>query len=172
MAGAAALAAASICRSGRPRAVRLLSAAPWAPLRGGPQGRLRAFSAEATPEAAPEAAAVEASPAPGEDAGGGLFGDVWWPTVADRVHRRLAQRPQGLPEDPLAQGVLSWVEYELARKTPRDTKRIAQGDEAPEPERETSCQDEHPTPLPANGDWRWLLRGSGEIVGPKGDYRS
>merc|ERR1719401_436030 len=45
---------------------------------------------------------------------GGLFGEVWWPTVSEIVFQRLAQRPSGLPEDPLAQGVMSFVEYELA----------------------------------------------------------
>eukprot|EP00434_Breviolum_minutum_P007386 symbB.v1.2.006520.t1/scaffold380.1/size216529/10 len=46
----------------------------------------------------------------GEDeSGSGLFSDAWWPEVAQRCHQRLAQRPQTLPEDPMAQGVVSWV---------------------------------------------------------------
>uniref|UniRef100_A0A7S4V5W0 Uncharacterized protein n=1 Tax=Alexandrium monilatum TaxID=311494 RepID=A0A7S4V5W0_9DINO len=111
---------------------------------------------------AQQLASVEGSSASDADTGGGLFCDLWWPTVADHCHRRLAQRPQGLPEDPLAQGVLSWVEYELARKAPPSPGGA-------EKAVERSCRDENPTPLPADGDWRWLLRGKGEIVGPKGD---
>jgi len=66
----------------------------------------------------PETPAASEQPESSDEDGGGLFGDAWWPVVAEHCHKRLAQRPQGLPEDPMAQGVLSWVEYELARRQP------------------------------------------------------
>mmetsp|Transcript_53122 Transcript_53122/g.95921 ORF Transcript_53122/g.95921 Transcript_53122/m.95921 type:complete len:152 (-) Transcript_53122:17-472(-) len=94
----------------------------------------------------------------------GLFSDAWWPDVAQRCHERLAARPHLLPEDPMAQGVLSWVEYELARSVPEPGKARPKKDEVP-----ISQRDEPPQPLPEDGKWRWLLRSPGEIVGPKGE---
>merc|ERR1712187_275892 len=75
---------------------------------------------------------------------GGLFGEYWWPTAADYCHKRLAQRAQGLPEDPLAHGVLSWIEYELALSTesqPRKANVDAKGDTAVEGETAGSEED-------------------------------
>eukprot|EP00931_Biecheleriopsis_adriatica_P089068 TRINITY_DN63258_c0_g1_i1.p1 TRINITY_DN63258_c0_g1~~TRINITY_DN63258_c0_g1_i1.p1 ORF type:complete len:164 (+),score=33.02 TRINITY_DN63258_c0_g1_i1:35-526(+) len=100
-----------------------------------------------------------------EEVSGGLFCDAWWPEVADRCFKQLATRPQGLPEDPMAQGILAWVEYELARGEAKPGEAAtAKKDEVP-----LSQRDEPPTPLPEDGEWAWLLRNSGEMVGPKGD---
>merc|ERR1712217_919665 len=107
---------------------------------------------------------------------GGLFGEYWWPTAADYCHKRLAQRAQGLPEDPLAHGVLSWIEYELALSTdsePRKPSRNATTSDADKSADEkepplTEREEIGMKPLPVDTDWRWLLRGKGEIVGPKG----
>mmetsp|Transcript_90494 Transcript_90494/g.141880 ORF Transcript_90494/g.141880 Transcript_90494/m.141880 type:complete len:189 (+) Transcript_90494:74-640(+) len=138
----------------------------------------------------------EESPGSGQASeSGGLFGDMWWPTVAHHVQKRLAQRPSGLPEDPLAQGVMSWVEYELARKP----SSVAQAAKAQGVERSDDANDSlpvkggdddvvdgntevedkrlgpqqgPPVPLPPEAEsWRWHLRGRGEIVGPRGDPR-
>mmetsp|Transcript_73321 Transcript_73321/g.237455 ORF Transcript_73321/g.237455 Transcript_73321/m.237455 type:complete len:209 (-) Transcript_73321:39-665(-) len=111
-----------------------------------------------------------------------LFCDFWWPTVSDRVHRRLAERAQGLPEDPAAQGVLSWVEYELARGSaaptaPTRAPKVGAAGAKEDTDAEANSSlpqlpnDKPPEPLTIEGDWQWLLRGRGEIVGPRGDRR-
>merc|ERR1711904_453039 len=104
------------------------------------------------------------------------MGDAWWPTVARRVHRRLGRLPQGLPEDPLAHGVLSWVEYELAVK-PRDQWEASAAappgggpsgseegggaasdvdlDKLQPIERGPNIQEAPFAPLPTDVDWRW-----------------
>merc|ERR1719282_288183 len=120
---------------------------------------------------------------------GALFCDLWWPTVADRCFQRLANRPQGLPEDPLAHGILSFIEYELARRPPSaqeptvdataetsmpDGGSVELAENAPaEPAAAqvrdyVASQSDGPTPLPKDVQWQWLLRSHGEIVGPKG----
>ena len=99
-----------------------------------------------------------------EGVGGGLYADSWWPSVSRQVHDSLAQRPQGLPQDPLAQGVMSWIEYELACK-PRDpAKKASAGEDSSLP----SSTDPEFRPLEKNEEWRWILRSDGELVGPKG----
>eukprot|EP00930_Biecheleria_cincta_P018802 TRINITY_DN14523_c0_g2_i1.p1 TRINITY_DN14523_c0_g2~~TRINITY_DN14523_c0_g2_i1.p1 ORF type:complete len:184 (+),score=30.52 TRINITY_DN14523_c0_g2_i1:31-552(+) len=115
-------------------------------------------------QAEPEKPAVSEQPESSDEDGGGLFGDAWWPVAAEHCYKRLAQRPQGLPEDPMAQGVLSWVEYELARREPEEGEAAAPASAIP-----PSQRDEPPKPLPEDGRWVWLLRSEGELVGPGGD---
>eukprot|EP00927_Polykrikos_kofoidii_P049937 TRINITY_DN43909_c0_g1_i1.p1 TRINITY_DN43909_c0_g1~~TRINITY_DN43909_c0_g1_i1.p1 ORF type:complete len:236 (+),score=30.48 TRINITY_DN43909_c0_g1_i1:90-710(+) len=108
----------------------------------------------------------------GEDTEQSLFSEVWWPKVAQHVHERLAGRPQLLPEDPMAHGVMSWIEYELACKPLSKQGAVDASNKddvaTPEAEPQTRRLDDELLPLPKDADWRWMLRSNGEIVGPKG----
>eukprot|EP00933_Yihiella_yeosuensis_P044812 TRINITY_DN40084_c0_g1_i1.p1 TRINITY_DN40084_c0_g1~~TRINITY_DN40084_c0_g1_i1.p1 ORF type:complete len:192 (+),score=47.47 TRINITY_DN40084_c0_g1_i1:68-643(+) len=120
----------------------------------------------------------------GDDEGNGLFCDRWWPLAASRCCNQLAKRPQGLPEDPMAQGVLSWVEYELARGEQTEeeeaekaaSKKTSTSEDGTTPSSSRplpfSQKDEPPKPLPEDGKWRWILRNKGEMHGARGDPRS
>eukprot|EP00928_Gymnodinium_smaydae_P025744 TRINITY_DN20414_c0_g1_i1.p1 TRINITY_DN20414_c0_g1~~TRINITY_DN20414_c0_g1_i1.p1 ORF type:complete len:214 (-),score=26.30 TRINITY_DN20414_c0_g1_i1:57-656(-) len=109
-----------------------------------------------------------------------LFSESWWPDAADQCFQRLAGRPQLLPEDPLAHGIVSFVEYELAckplpaRKASEKTGKAdgaQKGDDENQTVRSQQDPDEPLTPLERDGSWRWMLYGTGEIVGAKGEPR-
>mmetsp|Transcript_21290 Transcript_21290/g.38875 ORF Transcript_21290/g.38875 Transcript_21290/m.38875 type:complete len:174 (-) Transcript_21290:20-541(-) len=128
----------------------------------------RSCSTSSSDDGAAAGNQTEASPLASttDSSGSGLFSDDWWPSVADQVHRRLAMRGQGLPEDPLAQGVLSFIEYELASKAAGVGGGTKQAEE--DTNRDRVPSPDAPVPLPEGEEWRWLLRGAGEIIGPKG----
>eukprot|EP00929_Paragymnodinium_shiwhaense_P067114 TRINITY_DN33780_c0_g1_i2.p1 TRINITY_DN33780_c0_g1~~TRINITY_DN33780_c0_g1_i2.p1 ORF type:complete len:225 (+),score=40.96 TRINITY_DN33780_c0_g1_i2:102-776(+) len=121
-----------------------------------------------------------------EEDTGGIFNDTWWPVVAEKVHKNLAGRPQLLPEDPLAHGVMSFIEYELAARRPEDRPQEQESMTRPSDAAQDSSQSpgddgtlgsaapwrrrrEDPglTPLPTDVNWKWTLNGDGEIVGPR-----
>merc|ERR1711924_311694 len=101
-----------------------------------------------------------------------MFSDIWWPKVAHQCHRRLAARPQLLPEDPEANGVLSFIEYELACKPQSATCQQELRTDIKNPSAfNKPSPDESIKPLSRDEEWRWLLRGAGEVVFPKGGRR-
>eukprot|EP00747_Dinoflagellata_sp_TGD_P031700 gnl/TRDRNA2_/TRDRNA2_135491_c0_seq1.p1 gnl/TRDRNA2_/TRDRNA2_135491_c0~~gnl/TRDRNA2_/TRDRNA2_135491_c0_seq1.p1 ORF type:complete len:143 (+),score=26.02 gnl/TRDRNA2_/TRDRNA2_135491_c0_seq1:71-499(+) len=115
----------------------------------------RCLATERDAEGTTSGDADKASADLGDDVGGGLFCDAWWPRNADTVFKQLARRPQGLPEDPLAHGILSYIEYELACKPlPKEGEAVEGAEEAK-----------------AATDPGWDLRGRGEVVFPRGEQR-